>query len=335
MRPQRGGLPRVAMLQQADEHDGVVGQILADPGQICAHLDPVFAQVAGGPDAGAHQESGRMHAARGQDDLARVEPLHLSAADLCGHAADAAPFEQQCRDGGTIDDGQISARSHRSIEIADRRRRALVRPVAHRHRAIAIAEIRIHVGNERNLPLLRERMYRFRQRRPVVRPGAADRHRTAAAMHVAAEIQVVLELAVIGQHVVPAPAGRSVRLPFGVVVGRTAIRHHAHHRGAAAHDAPLGKTDQRRIILAAPMHLEAGPEIGVVVIGRGVGIEHVGGLVTRRRIGPGLEQQHAPGRSCGESIGQHASGRAAADDDDVEAVGHVSSAPFDFQFLVH
>ena len=73
----------------------------------------------------------------------------------------------------------------------------------------------------------------------------------SAAVHVAAEIQVVLELAVIRQHVVPAPAGRSVRLPFGVVVGRAAIRHHAHHRGAAAHDAALGETDQRRIVLAA------------------------------------------------------------------------------------
>ena len=248
--------------------------------------------------------------------------LRLTA-DPCGHAGDAASVEQQRRDSGAIDDGQIAAGAHRRIEIADRRRRALVRPVAHRHRAIAVAEIRIHVGDERNLALLRERMHRLRQRRPVVRAGAADRHRSAAAVHFAAEIQVVLELAIIRQHVVPAPSSRSVRLPFGVVVRRAAIRHHAHHRGAAAHDASLGEADQRGIFLAAPMHLQAGPEIGVVVIRGGVGIEHVGRLFARRRIGAGLEQQHARGRSRGKPIGQHASGRAAADDDDVEAVAHV------------
>src|SRR5215203_2565686 len=100
----------------------------------------MLAQVTGGPDARAHQERGRMYAAGGQDDLARTE-LPCLTADLYGHAGDTAPLEQQRRDSGTIDDGQIAARAHRRIEIADRRRSALVRPVAHGHRAIAIAEI--------------------------------------------------------------------------------------------------------------------------------------------------------------------------------------------------
>ncbi len=80
-----GGLPRVATLQQADEHDGVVGQILADAGQIGTHLDAMLVQMAGGPMPAAHQEGGRMHAARGQDDLAASNCLHL-AANACGHA---------------------------------------------------------------------------------------------------------------------------------------------------------------------------------------------------------------------------------------------------------
>ena len=58
MRPHRFGLPCIPMLKQADEHDGMVGEILPDPGQIRAHLDAELAQVPGRPDARAQQERG-------------------------------------------------------------------------------------------------------------------------------------------------------------------------------------------------------------------------------------------------------------------------------------
>jgi hypothetical protein len=129
-----------------------------------------------------------------------------------------------------VDDVQVVAAAHVGVEIADRRRGAFFRPVAHRHRAIAVAKIRIHVGDKRNLPLLREDLHGFRQRRPVFRPGAADRHRAVLAVERAVEIPIALKLAEVGQHIVPAPAGGALRLPFGIIVGCAAIGHHAHNR---------------------------------------------------------------------------------------------------------
>src|SRR2546421_3275570 len=53
---------------------------------------------------------------------------------------------------------------------------------------------------------------------------------------------------------VPAPAGGAERFPFGVVVGRSAQRHHAHDGGAAAHHASLREADRRRIVLRSEEH---------------------------------------------------------------------------------
>ena len=323
MRPYQFGLSSIPMLKQTDEYDGMVGEVFPDAGQIRAHLDAELAQVPGRPDARPHQEHGRMHAAGGEDDLARAEFLCL-AADPRADAGHAAPLEHQAARSRTIHDRQIAASAHPRVEIADRRRRALLRPVAHGHRAVAVAEIRVHVGDERDLALLRESVDRLRQRRPIFRLGAADRHRAVAAVQVAGKIQLILELAIVREHVGPAPTRRAVRLPFGVIVRRSAIRHHAHDGGAAAHDAPLRKVNRRGIVLAAPMHLEVRPEIGVVVIRGRVGIEHVGRLFARRRVRSGFEQKHLRTRARRQPVGQHASRRAAADDDGVEIRDHAA-----------
>ena len=82
------------------------------------------------------------------------------ATDPRADAGDAAALEHEAGRHRPVDDGQVAARAHRGVEIADRRRRALVRPVAHRHRAVAVAEIRVHVGDER------ESGARARRRRP-------------------------------------------------------------------------------------------------------------------------------------------------------------------------
>src|SRR5262245_5068980 len=122
-----------------------------------------------------------MQAAQREDDLARAQYLVLSV-ETDTDAGGAPSLEYEAGRGGTVDDPQIAARAPCRIEIADRRGRALARPVAHGHGAVAIAKIRIHVRDERDLPLLRKGMYRLRQRRPVFRLGAADRHRTIAAV---------------------------------------------------------------------------------------------------------------------------------------------------------
>src|SRR5262249_25507745 len=83
-------------------------------------------------------------AARRADDRARAKSPRLPA-DPRADAGDAAPLEYQAGHGRAIDDRQIAARAHRRVEIADRRRCALVRPVAHGHRAVAVAKIGVHV----------------------------------------------------------------------------------------------------------------------------------------------------------------------------------------------
>src|SRR5262245_65308591 len=104
----------------------MVGEIFADAGEIGTHLDAEPAQVPRRPDAGAHQERRRMYAAGGEDDLARAQPPLLTL-DPRADADDAAAVEQQAGRGGAVDDGQITARANRRVEVADRRRCALVR----------------------------------------------------------------------------------------------------------------------------------------------------------------------------------------------------------------
>src|SRR5262245_40768167 len=102
---------------------------------------------------------------------------------------------------------------------------------------------------------------------------------------------VVFQLAVVRKDTVPAPSCRAKRFPFGVIVRRATMGHHAHHRRTAAHDPRLSKADQRRVVLAPPVHLEVGPEIGVVVVRAWIGIEYVSGLAAGRRVAPGLQHQ--------------------------------------------
>ena len=206
-----------------------------------------------------------MDPAATENDFARGEAFALVGDDRV-HTGDMTPLEHETGRGATGDDGKIAAPAHRSIEVADRRRTALVRPVAHGHRAVAVAEVRIHIGDERDLPLLRIRVNRLGQRRPVLRLGAADRHRPVGPVQLAGKIYLVLELAEIGEHVAPAPAGRAQGFPFRIIVGRAAMRDHPHHRGAAAHDAALQERNRRRVVFAPPVHLQAGPEIRIVVV---------------------------------------------------------------------
>src|SRR6516162_3043439 len=164
MRAQGMRLPRAGVLQEADKHDGVVGQILADARKIRAHLDAELAQLCGRPNARSQQECGREDAARRQDDLARAESLFL-AVDARGNAAYPAAIEYEAGCARATDDGEIASAAYRCIEIADCRGGALVRPVAHGNRALAVAKIGIHVRNERDLALLREGLHRLRERR--------------------------------------------------------------------------------------------------------------------------------------------------------------------------
>src|SRR5262249_1104497 len=80
-------------------------------------------------------------------------PRHRGARGPPGGGAAA---NKKARRGGGLKDAKMAGGGPRRIEIADRGRCAFVRPVTHGNRAVAVAKIRIHVGDERDLPLLRE-----------------------------------------------------------------------------------------------------------------------------------------------------------------------------------
>src|SRR5262245_44957464 len=100
-----------------------------------------------------------MNAAACQDDLPPVKQPVL-ARDLGLDADRAPPFDQYLLYRGAADDREIGATADGGIEITNGRRRALVGPVAHRHGAVAIAEVRVHIGDEGELALLRVREQR-------------------------------------------------------------------------------------------------------------------------------------------------------------------------------
>jgi hypothetical protein len=262
-----------------------------------------------------------MHAAERNNDFAG-EKILILAADPNAHANRATPLEQKCGRDGIANDVKIVAAAHVGGEIANRGRGALQRPVAHRHGAIAVAKVGVHIGDEGNLPFLCESVHRLRQRRPIRWRRAPDRHRAILPMRRSVKIPIVFELAVIGKHAVPAPPAGAERFPLGVIVRRSAMGHHPHHRRAAADDAALGESNRRRIVRAPPVHFEIGPKIAVVVVRARIGIEHVGRLGAGRSIPPRFEKQHAGSGTRRQPVRQHATRRTAADNNDIEPSGH-------------
>jgi hypothetical protein len=179
-----------------------------------------------------------MDAAQRNNDFAGEKVLVL-AADPNTHAGRAPALEQKPGYQGIAGDAEIATATDVGGEIANRGRGTLWRPVAHRHGTVAVPKIGVHVRDEGNLPFLRESMHRFRQRRPVCRRRAPDRHRSILAMQRTVEIPIVFQLAVIGKHAFPAPRIGAEHFPLSVIVRRAAVGHHADHRRANGRTAGL------------------------------------------------------------------------------------------------
>jgi hypothetical protein len=99
-------------------------------------------------DAGAQQMRRRMDRAAGEDDLAAAKLL-LLAADLRLDADAARTLEQQLPDLRVGRDRQIGALARLAIEIAHRRRDALLLLIGMRHRKVAVDELAVLVRQER------------------------------------------------------------------------------------------------------------------------------------------------------------------------------------------
>ena len=172
---------------------------------------------------------------------------------------------------------------------------------------------------------------RGRAQRPVDIPPIRDRssiHRDRTAIAVigrVGEILVGLELAEIGQDLVPRPARAASGRPALEVVGHGADRDLAVDCGAAAHGATA--PEQQRLLPLGASRQE--PRPAEVVIADGVHRVRDADVFRRGRgaqILPGLEQQHAMRCVFAEARGQRRSGGTSADDDRVVFVfNHVGS----------
>ena len=136
---------------RADEQHRMVLQVLSDARQVGAHRRSRATAVRRRTDPGAQQQRRRLDAAAAQDDFARAELARPAPATVAFTPTARLPSN-------TISEAVACCRIVRfwrartsRIEIAERRRRAALRRIAHRQRAIAVAEVAVHVGDHRHL----------------------------------------------------------------------------------------------------------------------------------------------------------------------------------------
>ena len=185
----------------------MVHQALADAGEARQHRNPHVPEMPDRADAGAQQMRRRMDRAGREDDFAAAELL-LAAIDQRLDADALRAFEQQLLHLRVGRDRQVGALARGAIEIAHRGRDALLVLVGMRHRKIAVDELAVLVGQELEAGLLAGLGHRLAclvqcccgMRRTGMRPSLPCIRPV--------EIEVVLDLPEIGQHVVPAPARR-------------------------------------------------------------------------------------------------------------------------------
>ena len=153
----------------------------------------------------------------------------------------------------------------------------------------------------------------FRQR--IMVPPVGHRQRSAAAVIFVGAALLVLGLLEIGQHVVIAPAGIAALAPAIVILV------------LAAHiEQAVDRTRTAEHLAARLEHLPAVQSrlrLGLVHPVDGLFLEQL--AVAERYVDPeiavlrsGLQQQHGVFAVGAQAIGEHASGRAGADDDIVE-----------------
>src|SRR6202158_1619579 len=220
----------------------------------------------------------RMDRAAREDDLAAAE-LFFPAVDLRLHTDAARALEQQLLNLRVGRDRQIGAAARLAVEIAHRRRDALLGLIGVRHREIAFDERAVLVGEKRIAGELAGLGNRLRVPGPVLLRDASDRDAAILAVERPVEIEVALALLEEGRYVVPAPAHGAAGLPFIVVGRRPAVGHLAVDRGAAAQYARLLILAQRRAILFGVVvadDLGADPELGPVEARIGIGHDRIG-----------------------------------------------------------
>ena len=294
-------------------------QILADR-QIDHRRDPAGAQMRRRPDARQHEQLRRVERAGAQDHLAgRPRPANIAARP---HELDPDRARALDQHAGDVDAGLDLevAPSPRRPQIGPRRGgapavpdRVLAAPEAFLMRPVVVGIAR-KPGRRAGLhPGLEQR---------IGRPRKLGAERAAAAAPGVLAALPGLAALEIGQHVRIGPAARALLRP-AVVVGAMAARigHHVDGGRAAqnlaAHglDAPVA---QARLGLG-----RIAPIVHAVIVHLAHAERNVDQRIAVRPAG--LQQQHAGIGVLAQSVGQHAAGRAGADNDEFVFPDHARS----------
>ena len=299
-----------AARDQPDLH--VVLQIVADAGRVEHDLDAVLLQQVRRPDAGELQQLRRVvRAAGNQDFLARPRRAHAAVLPVFDRRGAAALEQDALRQRRGLD-MQIAAVLRRA-QIGERRAGAAAAARRGLEKSRAFLGRAVEIGIGRDAGFGRGNDEGFRQRIGV--PPVGHRQRAARAVIFVGAALLVLGLLEIGQHVVITPAGIAALAPAIVILVLAAHIQQAVDRARSAQH-----------FAARLKHLPA------VQARLGLGLVHpVDGFfleqfsVAERHVDPeigvlrsGLQQQHGMLAVGAQAIGEHASGRAGADDDVVE-----------------
>ena len=290
----------------------VVLQVLPHARQRMGHGDAVALQFLLRADARQQQQLRRAERAAAQYRLAPRTHLPQLAALVVGHARGAPAVEQHTRRHGLRDHLQVGPRQ---MGCEKGLGGAATLAVALRHLveegALLLRAVVVRVGGE--AVHLRSLLEHLVDGAVVARVGHVQR--AALAVEGVGELLVVLAAPEQRQHLVVRPAGVAQRGPVVVVPAVAAhVEHGVDGAGAAQHlaarlvAAPPVQARLRHGVVAPAVHFELGDHRQT---GRAMDQHAAIGRA-------GLDEGNANGRVFAQAAGEHAAGRAAANDDVVE-----------------
>jgi hypothetical protein len=235
----------------------MIHEALADAFEAHHDRDAHLLEVSDGADAGAQEMRRRMDRTAREDDLAAAKLL-FPTSDQRLDANAARTVEQQRCDVRVGPDLQIGAPANVAVEIAHRRRDASLGLIVECDREVAFDERAVLIGQKRVAGELAGLSKRLREPGPVLPRDAGDGNTAVRAVEGAVEIEVVLDLPEIGQHVLPAPARGAARFPLIVIRRRAAVGHLAVDRGTATQHARLLIFAQGRAVSSGLLWLTTG-----------------------------------------------------------------------------
>ena len=298
-------------------HLQMILQVLADAGQCMHHRDAAVGQQRGVADARQLQQLRRLQPARREHHFVPCTDADRAAALRILDARCTAAYEQHTVHHRLGLDAQVGPASRR-LQVRDRSRAA--QAVARGQLVVARAFLcrAVEVVVARNADFAGAGDERVHELMGLADVGGAKR--TVAAVVIGRAARVALAALEVRQHVVPGPALVAERSPVVVILAL-----------AADEDEAVDRARPTQTLAARPVDLPA------VHRRLGLGLEHPvpgrmehGLRIPDRHMDPrvpvalaGFQQQYAVAAALGQPVGEHAAGRARADDDEVvlDAVG--------------